>query len=135
MEQFKEIEKAKKFNNYINKIIILSGKEYSRKEILHSKRESTILDDDEYKIEKYLGYTEQYEDNVNEFIENIENLELFNAIKKLSHIEKIIILLIFSEELNRKEIADILHICTDTVSRAKLRAIRKLKEHLIRGEE
>ncbi len=117
-----------RFDSYLNKTIILSSKDYFRKQISLSNKERTIVDDEDYSV--FLqGITML--NGAFSTIDNITNtLELKNAMKSLSAIEQSVIFLLFQEDLSQDEAGKILEICSKSVSRIKLRAIDKLKKYL-----
>ena len=57
-------------------------------------------------------------------------LDLNDAIESLSAIEQSVIFLLFHEDLTQDEAADILEVYSKTISKIKVRAIRKLKEKM-----
>lgn len=125
-------EEANKFNFTLNKVIIMCSKEYFRKVALSNTREKKIIDDEKFEenIKEKIAYEDNFDMEITDFIEECENDKLCAAIEKLSVIEQAVIFLIFSKELTRQEAAKILDVCVDTVSRAKLRALKKLKKYL-----
>ena len=58
------------------------------------------------------------------------SLQLKNALKSLTAIEQSVIFLLFQEELSQDEAAKILEIWSKSVSRIKVRAIKKLRKYL-----
>ena len=125
-------DKADKFSTYINKVIVLSSKEFYRKEVKRNSREQKIIDDDDFDESTIasLSYNEKF--NV-KLTDDYENDKLVDALEQLSSTEKAVIFLLFSKELDRQQIAKVLDICCDTVSRTKLRALKKIKKYL-KGE-
>ena len=119
--------KDKRFDSYLNKIIIFSSKKYFKKQMKIANNEKTIVDDEDYTslLQSFLMV------NCDFFaIEDLEkNTELNNALQSLSAIEQSVIFLLFKEELNQEEAAKILEICSKSVSRIKLRAIKKLRKY------
>lgn len=124
-----ENEKEAKFENFINKTIILSSKRYFKKEMNVFKKEQLTIDNHENRdfLQKIIS-SEDFQFDIVE-----KSLELNNALKMLSAIEQTVIFLLFEEELSQLEAAKILEICSKSVSRIKLRALKKLKEFL-KGE-
>ncbi len=117
-----------RFDSYLNKTIILSSKDYFRKQMSLANKERTIVDDEDYS-----AFLQEVSILNGAFstIDHITNtLELNNAIKSLSAIEQSVIFLLFQEDLSQDEAAKILDICSKSVSRIKLRAIEKLKKYL-----
>lgn len=129
--------KEKKFNNFLNKTIILTSKDFYRRNQRKETRELKILDDENFnrELQKYTEISEaiSFEDTALDFIDCIENVELCLALKSLSYIEKMVIFLTFKENMKQEDAAKILNICSKSVSRTKKRALKKLKEYLQGG--
>lgn len=125
MENKKEYEEER-FDSYLNKIIIFSSKGYFKKQMNIANKEKTIVDDD------YSTFVEKFTLNNALFdFEETENfLDLNQAIKSLSAIEQSVIFLLFHEDLTQDEAANILEIYSKTISKIKIRAIKKLKEKM-----
>lgn len=126
-----------KFDSFLNKTIILASKRYYKKEKTNESREINIIDDMNYEkyLESFCQYDDVYELNsIYELINSLENPILVSAIKSLSDIEKTVIFLLFEKQLTSQDISIRLKICSDSVTRIKRRAIRKLKEFL-EGDE
>lgn len=125
-------ERANKFNFTLNKVIEMSSKEYFRKNALTNTREKKVIDDEDYEnsIKELLSYEEKFDTPAMKFLDECEDEKLCKAIEQLSAIEQAVIFLIFSKELSREEAAKVLNVCVDTISRAKIRAINKLRKYL-----
>ncbi len=125
-------ERANKFNFTLDKVIKMSSKEYFRKEALTNTREKKVIDDEDYEnnIKELLSYEEKFDTSAMRFLDECEDEKLCKAIEQLSVIEQAVIFLIFSKELSREEAAKVLNVCVDTISRAKIRAINKLRKYL-----
>ena len=119
-------EKEKRFNNFLNKTIILSSKRYFKKEVNISNKEQMLVDDN--------SHTSVLNAAVNSTITDfdlVENcLELNTALSKLSDIEQTVIFLLYNKELSQDEASKILEICSKSVSRIKVRAINKLRKYM-----
>ena len=119
-------EKEKRFNNFLNKTIILSSKRYFKKEVNISNKEQMLVDDN--------SHTSVLNSAVNSTITDfdlVENcLELNTALSKLSDIEQTVIFLLYNKELSQDEASKILEICSKSVSRIKVRAINKLRKYM-----
>lgn len=119
-------EKEKRFNNFLNKTIILSSKRYFKKEVNISNKEQMLVDDN--------YHTSVLNAAVNSTITDfdlVENcLELNTALSKLSDIEQTVIFLLYNKELSQDEASKILEICSKSVSRIKVRAINKLRKYM-----
>lgn len=133
-----DLLKAKEvqFNNFLNKTIIFSSKKYYKTKVSRDSRELKILDNDTYSeyLNKYMNYNEVYEcESMDQFIERCENISLVLGLKSLSDIEKTVIFLLFEEQLTSSEASKILKICSDSVTRIKRRALKKIAKHLKGG--
>ncbi len=129
-------EKFYEFNSFLNKVIIFSGKEFFRKELKNKRRELDLIDDDNFEnmyLNSYLC-EDQTSKDVFDFINFCENFNLHCALKSLSAIEQEVLFLLYSKELSQEEVANILNICSKSVSRIKLRAFDKIRKFL-KGEK
>ncbi len=129
-------EKFYEFNSFLNKVIIFSGKEFFRKELKNKRRELDLIDDDNFEnmyLNSYLC-EDQTSKDVFDFINFCENFNLHCALKSLSAIEQEVLFLLYSKELSQEEAANILNICSKSVSRIKLRAFDKIRKFL-KGEK
>ena len=120
--------KEERYDSYLNKIIIFSSKGYFKKQANLVNKERTIVDDEDYAsfLQDFLMI-----DRVFSTVDDVVNsVELNNALKSLSAIEQSVIFLLFKKELSQEEAAKMLEICSRTVRRIKLRAIKKLREYL-----
>lgn len=130
--------KEERFDSYLNKTIILSSKKYYQNKIEKDLKELKIIDDEKYAtyINNYLDYdADIYNSNrVDNFIESCQNPMLIRALKSLSEIEMTVISLLFDEQLTSSEASKILKICSDSVTRIKRRALRKIEKYL-KGDE
>lgn len=119
-------DKDKKFDNFLNKTIVMSSKKYFKKEANIGRKEQSIIDNEDFCA--ILDGINVFDDSCFDAVDR--KLQLNNAVKTLSVVEQAVIFLLFDEELSQDEAAKILEICSKSVSRIKLRAIRKLKEYL-----
>ena len=96
----RKIFEEERFDAYLNKVIIMSSKEYFRKEALHNTRESKIIDDENF-LEFINEKTKKEEFNIvaEDFIEECDNPRLCDAIKQLSEIEQAVVFFIYDKEL------------------------------------
>ena len=126
--------KEERFDSYLNKTIILSSKKYYQNKIEKDLKELKIIDDEKYAtyINNYLDYdADIYNSNrVDNFIESCQNPMLIRALKSLSEIEMTVISLLFDEQLTSSEASKIFKICSDSVTRIKRRALRKIEKYL-----
>jgi len=117
--------KEERFDSFINKTIIMSSITYFKKQMNISNKERSIIDnEDEYSFLQRCLATDDSFNTID------TTLELNNAINSLSAIEQAVIFLLFHEELTQEEAAKILEIYSKTVSKIKIRAIKKLKKAL-----
>ena len=119
-------EKEKRFNNFLNKTIILSSKRYFKKEVNISNKEQMLVDDNSHT--SVLNFVANSTTNDFDLVENC--LELNTALNKLSDIEQTVIFLLYNKELSQDEASKILEICSKSVSRIKVRAINKLRKYM-----
>ena len=127
-----ESELSKKFDSFLTKTIILSSKRYYKDEVTRDFKELKIIDDEDYSeyIKKYVKYEEKAysQMNIDNFVEQLENSKLVYALKSLSNVEMTVIFLLFQEQLTSKEASQILKICSDSVTRIKRRAFKKIEK-------
>lgn len=129
--------KEERFDSFLNKTIILSSRKYYKKEITKDLKELKIIDDENYDefMNDYLKYNEVYNlKDIDSFVDVCENPVLIDALKSLSDIEMTVIFLLFAEELKSSEASKILKICSDSVTRIKKRALKKIEKYL-KGDE
>lgn len=117
-------DEERRFENFINKTIIMSSKRYFKKEANTNRKEQFALDDEDI--------LHSFRDTFNnEFFGVVDDkLELNNAITVLSEIEQSVIFLLFFDDLSQDEAAQILKICSNSISRIKIRALKKMKKFL-----
>lgn len=133
MENEKNFQKEK-FDSYLNKIIIFSSKEYFKKEMSIINNERMVVNDEYDEVTLKLAL----HDALFELEKNENILDLNNAIESLSAIEQSVIFLLFHEDMTQDEAANILEVYSKTISKIKVRAIRKLKEKMkgdVKNEE
>ena len=124
-------EKEKRFDNFLNKTIILSSKKFYKEECNKKDKEFDILDNkdfDEY-INKFIE-TEELEfdcNNITDLINKLNNVKLIEALKSLSSIEKTVIFFLFYFLLIFSEVSKILKICSFSVTRIRRRAIKNVE--------
>ncbi len=134
----KNDHKEERFDSFLNKTIILSSKRYYKYEITKDFNELKIIDDENFSefINEYLKYekTTYNPESINDFIEQLDNTALVCALESLSKIEMMVIFLLFEKELSSSEASKILKICSDSVTRIKKRALKKLEKYLKGGK-
>jgi RNA polymerase sigma factor (sigma-70 family) len=115
-----------KFNNFLNKTIIMSSKRYFKKEANISRKEQISMDNEDFS-----AFLQGFIDSNDSCYDTVENtMQLSDAISTLSVVEQAVIFLLFEEELSQEDAGRILEICSKSVSRIKLRALNKLKKYL-----
>lgn len=132
-----ENKQEKKFDSFLNKTIILSSRKYYKNEITKDLKELKIVDDENYieYMKEYLKYDDVYNlMNIDDFIDLCDNPLLIGALKSLSDIEMMVIFLLFEKQLTSSEASKNLEICSDSVTRIKRRALRKIEKYL-KGDE
>lgn len=126
--------KEERFDSFLNKTIILSAKRYYIQETTKDAKELNIIDDENYFdfMNNYLKYDDEVYNhkNIDDFIELCNNPMLVCALKSLSNIEMTVIFLLFQEQLTSSEASKILKICSDSVTRIKRRALKKIEKYL-----
>lgn len=115
-----------RFDSYLNKIIVFSSKGYFKKQMSIVNKERTVVNDDY--DEAILKFA--LDDALFDLTKSEDILDLNDAIESLSAIEQSVIFLLFHEDLTQDEAADILEVYSKTISKIKVRAIRKLKEKM-----
>lgn len=126
MEQELEILEAK-FRRFLNDTIIGASKDYYAKQKKYELRELSIIDDENY--EGYLGkYVTQ---NLFEPFDAICGSDELNmGFQVLSSVERTVLFLHFEGNYKLKEIAKILNMRDETITRIKKRALNKLKNYM-----
>lgn len=126
--------KEERFDSFLNKIIILSSKQYYRNEITKDLTELKIMDDEKYAryLDEYLqSKSDAYNlESIDDFINLCENSMLACGLQSLSDIEMTVIFLLYAKKLKSSEASKILEIYSDSVTRIKKRAIKKLKNYM-----
>ena len=134
----KNNHKEERFDSFLNKTIILSSKWYYKYEITKDFNELKIIDDENFSefINDYLKYEEidYSRENIDDFIEQLDNTALVCALESLSKIEMMVIFLLFEKQFSSSEASKILKICSDSVTRIKKRALKKLEKYLKGGK-
>ena len=126
MEQELEILEAK-FRRFLNDTIIGASKDYYAKQRKYELRELQIIDDENY--EGYLGkYVTQ--NLFEQFDAFYVSDELNMGFQVLSSIERTVLFLHYEENYKLKEIAKILNMRDETITRIKRRALNKLKNYM-----
>ena len=140
MKVLKDEKESKelKFNRFLNKTIKQSSKNYYVRELL-KYNELTMLDDANYEeyVKQFVKTDEDFAsvENENDFMNSISNTSLLEALKSLSCIERTVIFLLFEKQFTSKEASQILKICSDSVTRIKRRALKKLEGYMKGGNK
>lgn len=127
MENDKQ-DKVEWFDSYLNKAIFYASIDYFRKQNIHTNREKTLFDDDNFK--KYVERFASNEDAITMLNEIAEKEQIKNALTKLSDIEQAVIFLHFNNNLTGNEASQILSICRTSEIHIRNRALNKLRKIL-----
>ena len=122
--------KSAKFNSFLNKVIFYSSKDYYEKQMTITINEKLIIDNKD--LPDIEGNFDLYGDG-RPLNKTQELLELNDAMQKLSDIEQTVLFLLFKKDLEPKEAAKVVKICSKSISRIKLRALDKLKKYFEGG--
>ncbi len=116
-----------RFESFLNQTIIGASKDYYKIQKKYCNHELQIIDDENY--EKYLNRFIMQEDEgiFCAFDEFGNNYALNCGVKSLSTIERTVIFLYFKKCYPTSEIAKIMGIREQSISRIKKRALDKLK--------
>ena len=112
MENKKEIYE-KRFDSFLNKTIIFSSRQYYRDLCTRDSNELKIIDD-----ENYSAYMEEY-------------LQINDEVYDFTSIDNFID--VFEKELTGSEASRKLNMHSDSISRIKKRALKKLEDYLKGG--
>ena len=122
--------KAYLFDAFLTKTIIYSSNNFFRKEVKRDSLELNILDDENFLNDSIKAMSQ--EDNIfsspSDFTLSFENFQLEKALKSLSKKERFVIIMIFCYSLSLDDLSILLSINYKSVSRIKLRALKKLKD-------
>lgn len=126
-----------KFNYFLNKTIIGASKKYYEKKQRIVLRELLIIDDANYEVslkDKIKVEDTLYEqEDISVFNEMLDSENVLNAVKSLTDIERLAIFLLVIQEYSITEVAEMLGIYFKSVSRIKIRALKKLRDYLERN--
>lgn len=127
MENKKDFRDAK-FDIFLTKTIILSSKEYFRKQINSFGKEDTSLDEWDYSpiFDALTNLNNPFSLETN--VELI--IDLQKAFQSLSDIEQAVVFLLFQKDLTLNEASKILEVYSKTISKIKIRAIEKLRKYM-----
>ena len=124
--------KAYLFDAFLTKTIIYPSNNFFRKEVKRDSLELNILDDENFLNDSIKAMSQ--EDNIfsspSDFTLSFENFQLEKALKSLSKKERFVIIMIFCYGLSLDDLSILLSINYKSVSRIKLRALKKLKDFM-----
>lgn len=126
MLQELEILEAR-FDSFLNRTIVGASMNYYNKQKKYEYRELQIIDNEDY--EEYLKpYLAEEDDGFSRVFEGFEDNYVLNCgVESLSINEKTVIFLYFKKHYSTSEIAQIMNVREQSVSRIKTRALDKLK--------
>lgn len=126
MLQELEILEAR-FDSFLNRTIVGASMNYYNKQKKYEYRELQIIDNEDY--EEYLKpYLAEEDDGFSRVLEGFEDNYVLNCgVESLSINEKTVIFLYFKKHYSTSEIAQIMNVREQSVSRIKTRALDKLK--------
>lgn len=126
MLQELEILEAR-FDSFLNRTIVGASMNYYNKQKKYEYRELQIIDNEDY--EEYLKpYLAEEDDGFSRVFEGFEDNYVLNCgVESLSMNEKTVIFLYFKKHYSTSEIAQIMNVREQSVSRIKTRALDKLK--------
>jgi len=126
MLQELEILEAR-FDSFLNRTIVGASMNYYNKQKKYEYREVQIIDNEDY--EEYLKpYLAEEDDGFSRVFEGFEDNYVLNCgVESLSINEKTVIFLYFKKHYSTSEIAQIMNVREQSVSRIKTRALDKLK--------
>lgn len=117
-----KITKEEQFDYFLNKTIVYTSMTYFKKQMHIQSKESFIdnsSDDFNALLQDFAAF-DKIEQKIE--IESYKNC--------LSQIEQSVLFLLFNEQLTQSEAAKILNVYSKTISKIKLRAIKKLKKSM-----
>lgn len=116
-----------RFDSFLNRTIAGASMNYYNKQRKYEYRELQIINNEDY--EEYLKpYLAEEEDGFSCVFEGLEDNYVLNCgVESLSINEKTVIFLYFKKHYSTSEIAQIMNIREQSVSRIKTRALDKLK--------
>ncbi|MBO6232933.1 MAG: sigma-70 family RNA polymerase sigma factor [Clostridia bacterium] len=127
MENKNELKEAK-FNSFLNKTIIMTSKNNFIKQMKYLNKEQTIFDNEDYSafLQNFIALSAP----VNDF-EKVElESQLNSALNCLSVTEQAVIFLLFNKNYSQNDAAKMLKLYSKSISKIKIRAIKKLKKYL-----
>ncbi len=124
--------KAYLFDAFLTKTIIYSSNNFFKKNAKTNSIELNVLDDENFFSDSINGMSQEDHlfENPADFTLSVENSKLSKALKYLSEQERFVIIMIFYCGLSLDDISIILSINYKSVSRIKLRALKKLKNFM-----
>ena len=117
-----KITKEEQFDYFLNKTIVYTSMTYFKKQ-MHIQSKESFIDNSSDDFNALLQDSAVF-DKIEQKIE-IESYK-----NCLSQIEQSVLFLLFNEQLTQSEAAKILNVYSKTISKIKLRAIKKLKKSM-----
>lgn len=135
---FREFYFEFRFMSYINKTLYFSAIHFDKKNRLHHEREALILDQPINNQNENSTYIEQvastptndHEIDTNTFENQIVNENLYDALKKLTRKQQEILYYAYVEGLVDREIAGILNVSRQVISKTRKKALISLKNRM-----
>ena len=131
------------FNKYIAKEVLHDNMRTGGYQEMHRSLETILLGEDPfvssksllsitYSDDAHLLRSHEY-NSVADWLEDIEDAELFQALSMLNYRQQLILLYRYDYSLSQCEIADILHISQQAVSKLERSAKKEIKNFLQKG--
>lgn len=133
------------FNKYIAKEVLHDSGQAAHYHEKHHSLEAILLGEDPlvsrkkllsltFSEEGYLLRDREYR-SVKDWLADIENQALFHALSSLNSRQQLILLYRYDYLLSQREVADLLHISQQAVSKLEQAAKKKIKKFLSKGCE
>ena len=133
------------FNKYIAKEVLHDSGQAAHYQEKHHSLEAILLGEDPlvsrkkllsltFSEEGYLLRNRKYR-SVKDWLADIENQALFHALSSLNTRQQLILLYRYDYLLSQREVAELLHISQQAVSKLEQAAIKKIKKFLLKGCE
>ena len=131
------------FNKYIAKEVLHDNMQTERYRKMHRSLETILLGEDPfvssksllsitYSDDTHLLRSHEYS-SVADWLEDIEDVELFHALSILNYRQQLILLYRYDYLLSQCEVADMLHISQQAVSKLERSAKKEIKKFLQNG--
>ncbi len=140
-EEIKNLEHY--FNKYIAKEVLHDNMQTENYQEMHRSLETILLGEDPfvssksllsitYSDDAHLLRSHEY-NSVADWLEDIEDAELFHALSMLNYRQQLILLYRYDYLLSQSEVADMLHISQQAVSKLERSAKKEIKKFLQKG--